>query len=383
MISRRRRQGNGITASKVVCAIVFCLFTFPYIFYYQTDILAVSQHVLSGGATHYNRDIGAVVITAVLLLLQMAVAALTRLSGSRHALTYFPSMLILAIATSPDFESDGSIGFGVWTVLAPLLFVAWILEVFVARRVPYGRPSGKGMSARALWVNTLTMCAMFMFVGVTGNSDDVYHYRMRAENCLLHGDIDGALETGANSLRTDSNLTMLRAYALAQKGALAEELFTYPVSGKGRNLIPMTTGTYCLMYPTDSIYRFLGARPAAGMTAEAYLRTLLRSRKATAAVRDYLLCACLIDRDLDSFAQLLPKFYDTNGHLPRHYREALTLYTHLRSNPSVTYHDDVTSTDFKDLQALEKQYADWQERKLAVFDHYSGTYWWYYEYAAK
>ncbi len=383
MISRRRRQDNGITASKVVCAIAFCLFTFPYIFYYQTDILAVSQHVLSGGATHYNRDIGAVVITAVLLLLQMAVAALTRLSGSRHALTYFPSMLILAIATSPDFESDGCKGFGVWTVLAPVLFVAWILEVFVARRVPYGRPSGKGMSARALWVNTLTMCAMFMFVGVTGNSDDVYHYRMRTESCLLHGDIDGALEAGANSLRTDSNLTMLRAYALAQKGALAEELFTYPVSGKGRDLVPMPTGTYCLMYPTDSIYRFLGAKPAAGMTAEAYLRALLRSRKATAAVRDYLLCACLIDRDLDSFAQLLPKFYDTNGHLPRHYREALTLYTHLRSNPSVTYHDDVTSTDFKDLQALEKQYADWQERKLAVFDHYSGTYWWYYEYAAK
>ena len=383
MISRRRRQDNGITAPKVVCAIAFCLFTFPYLFYYQTDILAVSQHVLSGGATHYNRSIGAVVITAVLLLLQIAVAALTRLSGSRHALTYFPSMLILAIATSLDIFPDGSIGFGVWTVLAPVLFVAWILEVFVAGRVPYGRPSGKGLSARAIWVNAIAMCAMFVFVGITGCGNDVYHYRMRAENCLLHGDTDGALAAGAKSLRTDSNLTMLRAYALARKGTLAEELFTYPVSGKGRDLVPMPTGSYCLMYPTDSIYRFLGARPAAGMTAEAYLRALQSSGKASAAVRDYILCARLIDRDLDGFARLLPQFYDTNGHLPRHYREALTLYTHLRSNPSVTYHDDVTATDFKDLQALEKQYADWQERKLAVFDHYSGTYWWYYEYAAK
>ncbi len=383
MISRRRRQGNGITASKVVCAIAFCLFTFSYLFYYQADILAVSQHALSGGTTHYNRDIGAVAITAVLLLLQTAVAALTRLSGSRHALTYFPSLLILAIATSLVFDLDGWKGCGVWTGLAPLLLAVWLLAVFAARRVPYGRPSGKGMSARALWVNTLTMCAMFVFVGATGNSGDVYHYRARAESRLLHGDTDGALEAGAESLHTDSNLTMLRAYALAQKGTLAENLFTYPVSGKGQDLIPMPTGTHCLMYPTDSIYRFLGARPAAGMTAEAYLRALLRSRKATAAVRDYILCACLIDRDLDSFARLLPRFYDTDGHLPRHYREALTLYTHLRSNPSVTYHDDVTATDFKDLQTLEKQYADWQERKLAVFDHYSGTYWWYYEYAAE
>lgn len=383
MISRRQRRGKGITTARVVCAVAYCLFTFSYLFFYQTDSLAVSQHVLSDGATHYNRYVGAVVITVVLLLLQMVVAALTRLSGSRHALTYFPSMLILAIVTSPVFNLDGSNGLDVWIWLAPLLLILWLLAVFMARSIPYGRPSGKGLSARALWVNVLTLCAMFVFVGATGNSNDVYHYRTQAESCLLHHDIDGALAAGAKSQHTDSNLTMLRAYALAQKGTLAEELFTYPVSGKGQDLVPMPTGTYCLMYPTDSIYRFLGARPATGLTTEAYLRALLISKKATETVRDYILCACLIDRDLDRFAQLLPKFYDINGHLPRHYREALTLYTHLRSNPSVTYHDDVTATDFKDLQALEKQYANWQERKLAVFDHYSGTYWWYYEYAAK
>lgn len=359
------------------------MFAFCYLFFYQADILAVSQHVLSDGATSYNRTLGAIIITVALQLLQLAVAFLTKLSGCRHAITYFPSLLILAIITSMDIRPDGSAGFGAWLWAAPLLIAAWAGAVYVAREMPYGLPSGKGISAREIWTNTFTLCAMFIFTGATGSSDDVFHYRMRAENRLLHCDIDGALAAGERSLRTDSNLTMLRAYALARKGQLGESLFAYPVNCKGSDLLPLSAETRCMMYPQDSIYKFLGARPAASMTTVSYLNALLHGNKAAPAVKDYLLCVCLVDRDLDSFARLLPKFYDTNGKLPRHYREALTLYSHLRSNPSVTYHDDITATDFKDLQTLEKQYPDPQERKLAIFDHYYGTYWYYYEYGQK
>lgn len=384
MNSQRKNPSDGTTTAKVVCAVVFCMFAFSYLFFYQADILAVSQYTLSGGATHYNRTVGAIIITVVLMLLQVGVAFLTKLSGSHHAITYFPSLLILAMLTSMDAKTDGNAGFGAWLWATPLFIAAWIGVVAIAKKIPYGVSSGKGLSTRTIWTNVFTLCAMFIFTGAIGSSNDVFHYRMRAENCLLHNDVDGALAAGAKSLHTDGNLTMLRAYALARKGQLGESLFTYPVNCKGSDLLPLSSETTrCLMYPNDSIYRFLGARPSANMTTESYLKALLRSKRATSAVKDYLLCACLIDRDLDSFAQLLSKFYDTNGHLPRHYREALTLYTHLRSNPSITYHDDVTATDFKDLQTLEKQYSNPQERKLAIFDHYNGTYWYYYEYGGK
>lgn len=33
----------------------FLLFTFLYLFEYQADVLAVTQHVLAHGVTHYNR----------------------------------------------------------------------------------------------------------------------------------------------------------------------------------------------------------------------------------------------------------------------------------------------------------------------------------------
>ena len=66
--------------------------------------------------------------------------------------------------------------------------------------------------------------------------------------------------------------------------------------------------------------------------------------------------------------------------LPRHYREAMTLYTHLRSKPVMVYHNSVMEEDWKNLQELEAEYPDLTERKGRVEEHYRGTYWYYYEY---
>ena len=76
---------------RVMCAVVFFVFTFCYLYFYQADVLAMAQHVLSGGKTRYNSLIGAVLITLVLYLLQLLVFAVTRLYKRAHALTYFPS----------------------------------------------------------------------------------------------------------------------------------------------------------------------------------------------------------------------------------------------------------------------------------------------------
>jgi hypothetical protein len=67
-------------------------------------------------------------------------------------------------------------------------------------------------------------------------------------------------------------------------------------------------------------------------------------------------------------------------HLPKHYREALTLYCHSRSNPVVTYSVPVVEEDFANYQELKKQYQDPMERKTRVSEEYRGTYWYYYEY---
>ena len=181
-------------------------------------------------------------------------------------------------------------------------------------------------------------------------------------------------------METDANLTMIRIYALAKERELGEKLFAYPITGNSNDIVPMPSGTGCLLYPNDSIYKFLGAKPLRDMSVMSYLNALQKKRLASDNVKDYILCGYLIDKKLDAFAHTLPIFYAIDDKLPRYYKEALILYRHLRANPFVVYHNDVMDTDYNDLQELEKRHNTQKVRKDAVYAQYHDTYWWYYEY---
>ena len=140
------------------------------------------------------------------------------------------------------------------------------------------------------------------------------------------------------------------------------------------------------MYPVDSLYRFLGAKPSGKMTTSRYLELMQqRDSVVNLKVADYQLCGLLIDKKLDAFAKALVTYYSKEDtllidNLPKHYREAMTLYSRLRSKPIVVYHNAVMDEDWKNLQELEAQYSDPSERKGRVEEQYRGTYWYYYEY---
>ena len=368
---------------RMVCAILFCGFTFVYLYFYQADMLAVAQHILSGGATTYDGLIGAVIITAVLQLVQVGIFSVMPLSGNFHALTYFPSALLLALLASMEPAEGGIVGLGFAWWLAILLLLLWGGACIMLLRLPEASAwsgSPTFLLSASAWRNLLCMALLFLFIGLAGNNDAVMHYRMKAEVCLTEDDPKGATAVGRRSHEADAGLTMLRFFALAREGRLADELFKYPVCGTSGDMIPLPGGAECLLYPADSIYKFLGAKPARPMAARLYLHALLRTGLASDAVKDYLLCGYLVDRDIDAFAKALPSFYEISDKLPLHYREALTLYTHLRANPVVVYHNDVMDTDYEDLQRLERMHNQREARKNALHSQYAGTYWWYYEY---
>lgn len=80
------KKKNSTTTMRVVCAIAFLLFTFFYLYDYQADLLTMAQHVLSGGKTVYNRNLGAILITIVLSLVSFGVYVFTGLTRRNHAL---------------------------------------------------------------------------------------------------------------------------------------------------------------------------------------------------------------------------------------------------------------------------------------------------------
>ena len=376
-------QGNSIV--RWTCAIAFLLFAFLWLFRFQADVLAAMQYVMSDGRTQYHPLVGAVVITLLLQLVQLLVYRFAfRLTNRGHALTYFPSMLILALISAVNTDIAESYSWGFWWVLIFLALAAWVGVCMVVHYVQNVEPDRNvtDFFSRPMWINMLVLFFMMIGVAAIGNTNAVFHYRMHAETCLLQGDYKGALDTGWESLESDANLQMIRMYAMAQRGELGDRLFHYPIVGNSNVMLPTSGETSFVRYPVDSLYHVFGAKPARRMLPNTYLK-LLADRSSLA--KDYLLCGLLIDRRLDAFVTSLQQFYAVGDslnadRLPKHYREALTLYCHSRRHPVLLYRNAVMEEDYRNLQELERKYPDDTERKGKVEDWYGNTYWYYYKY---
>ena len=367
---------------RMMCAIVFVLFTWGWLYFFQADALAMTQHVLSGGLTHYNRLVGAIIITAVLMILQHIVNGVTKLNKRFHALTYVPSMLLLAMLTDVSQTIDKGISLSRSFGLVAFFAVAWgVLIFFVRQYENVVKEFHIPFFSRSMWLNMLMMVAMITCVAWIGNTNAVFQYRMKVEGHLMRGEYHQARKVGQKSLESDADLMMLRMYALARCNELGEHLFEYPITGNSSQILPTSGKTKMLLCPTDSIYKFMGARPAVPMEPERYLAMLQRRDSVNhIAIADYLLCGYLIDKQLDRFAQEISHYYPLNAQLPKHYREALTLYTHSRSNPSVVYQVPEVEENYANYQELKKQYRDPMEQKTRVSEEYRGTYWYFYDY---
>jgi hypothetical protein len=371
---------NDTAVIKICCAVFFLLFTFIYVYAYQADILAMTQHVLSHGATHYDRTIGALLITLFVWLVHALTYAVAHLRRSCYALTYFPAFLILGILTdvTPNLGRDGYWGNWVWGF--PLILVFYAFVVYICRQLESIEQDDHhvGLFSRLSWVNMLIMLLSAFMTCSIGSSDEVFHWRMRAENSIMQHRYDDALEGGALEEETDSSLTLLRIWALSEKGQLGDRLFTYPVVGGSAASMPNGTTVRLLMVPEDSLYRYLGVKFKQRLSAVTYLEKIHEKGYAKQPAHDWLLTAYLLDCNLEKFVATLPKFYSVNDSLPLHFREALTLYTHLKEHPSLEYHQSVMDTDFDDYSSLSRKYTNRQQRYTALRDSYGKTYWFYY-----
>ena len=383
MINNNNVLRNGTITTRIVCAVCFLVFSFLWLFWFQADLLAVAQHTLSGGVTHYDRTVGASIITFVLFLLQLAVHAITRLSRRTHALTYVPSFLALAFLSDINVSSSNVVEVGrLWWLLV-IIFVLWVGVVWLAKQVLPFNDSDKqptGLFSARTWMNLVQMAVMMLFVAASGNTNAVLHFRAHAETALLRGDNREAMRVGWESLETDTQLMMLRAFALSREGLMGEKLFCYPIVGSGADLLPMNEAP--LIFPADSIWKHLGGKPASPMNEGKFYHLLELDSLATPAVADYVLCGKLIDRDLKGFVRLLPKYYGQASTLPRHYREALVLYNHLNAakpgGVAHYYEDEALEQEYEQLQELLAQYPEGSEKKLKMLEVYRNTYWYYY-----
>lgn len=365
---------------RILCAILFYTFVFIYLYIYQQDLLMLTQHLCSGGTTQYHPIIGTSTIIIVLALLQFGVGRLLRSFSILYALSYVPSFIVLAALTGIQLQANGYT-FGVWPYMLPIGLTLYALIIYILMRINIETKSMFHYTQQTIIIsNTLILLIGFLFTGLTSNSSAALHTQLKVERLISQKQYDEALDVLKQANDNSPSLTMLTAYTLSLKGQLPEKFFTYAVAKGAQNLTPDSLNTRMAFYPEGRLFQHISVYTKQRMGAQRYLDYLYRHNLGKRPFTDYYLMALLLDKKIDAFVALLPTLYDVHGPLPTHYREALLLYTHLRTNPSIIFHSNVMDADFQDFQTLESKYLDPKVRRNAMRDTYGNTYWYYYLY---
>ena len=157
----------------ILSAIIFCVFVFCLIFFFQDENIAVAQNVLSGGKTVYRPIVGALLITIFLYALQRLVFFLLPVRGRLHALTYLPSFLALMLIV--DIASCIAVGSTCWHLLfaVPIaLFVLYFLYNELVKYIKFYRQRGRSpLLSRDTWINLVLIVAMMIPTILIGSVD--------------------------------------------------------------------------------------------------------------------------------------------------------------------------------------------------------------------
>lgn len=403
-------------------------------FFYQSDVLALAQHIWSGGETHYNDIVGAVLITAVLFIIQLGVGTVVRLPHRAYAVSFAPSLILLGVLTSASLQADNTMSVSFWAVVASFLligvgFAMKLLSDYASCESPLHSTS---VVSQAAWYNYGLLCVLMLVTFCMGNNDRKLHAQLRLERNAMERFYTDALEVAPKE--GNASMTLVRAYVLGRRGELGERLFEYPLSCGSRALLPSKDASVStLLMPDSLIWRSLGGYPKQEVKdVRLFLRVLEKHHMARPSVDDYLLTSYLLDRDLTGFAREAVRIYDFRTQqekdeemeviekkrkrlariigekeaadsirpvegitpagysiksldsLPKHFQEALVLYTHLHSQRVLTYTNSAMDVDYEDFLKLQRT----RKKSKAEYDNamksaYFGTYWWYYYQGAK
>ena len=297
------------------------------------------------------------------------------------ALSYFPSCLLLGVLTDVghDVYHGGGIS-GIWGWLLPLALVlyvgvAWLLGRVARLCLNPEIPDGVVVNSNLFIL--LMLC--FMTVGV-GNDNVHFHHELQVEEALRRQDYGGALQVAGKTMDPSRNLTALRAYAMSRQGTMGENLFHYPQLYGAAGVLMGTDNGKALRLNADSLYVYLGDKPALGEPALTFFRRICHEETGNNTTLDYYLSALLLEKKLDEFVRAFDELYTVRDSIPYYYRQALFLDS--KMHPSAV-------TDSADV-ALEELWGKYQQKQQELSGQrgeanymrreFGDTYWWYYQY---
>ena len=222
---------------------------------------------------------------------------------------------------------------------------------------------------------------LISLVGTLSNSEENFKRETKVMSFYNNGDVSKALNVGKVSLTASRELTAMRAYILAAEGKLGECVFEYPQLYASDGLLPPVQRTSPLV--PDSVYSLFGAVPLEGEPATAFLSRVASCDSATTAAKEYYLTSLLLEKKLIEFKKAVFSMCDSVAvdRLPKHYREALMLYTDVSGSDEFAVCDTAMHDRLVELRVMEAEYSDVFVRSNYVRRKFGDTYWWYFLYS--
>ncbi len=387
------------TAITVICLMLFVAYSIYLFVGHQSRIVELANFIANGCTTDMPYDTESSVWIASLLGTALCIIPALLLLRSLHfpiymkALAFLPSYVLLGLITGISPLSVDATENGI-PILSTIIFML-ISVVAVLYSQVYHEDRGEHATLfNYLAGNILFSCVGIVFCMALTNTDSQLHLQQSLAQAVYRKDYTYANTIPPGETITNNTIMALRVLCLSKQGCMADKLFSIGGLNGSSSLLPDSTPS-ALVYNTpkmvynqlqavpinfnNDVRRFLQKATERRMIALQDTATTLCDSLRARPLMDYYLCALLLDRDLPSFVNELPRFYAQDTTLPRHYSEAIAMYyaedslaVRFAVNPSM---DSI----YKEYTLLKQSNSDRPSlQHKACADAYPNTYWNYY-----
>lgn len=412
------RTRQAVQTINFVCCLLFILLGYIYLYFFQGDLMSMTQHILSHGRTTYHIRTYTFIIVSILTTLGLFLNRYLNLPIRAKSLAWFPSCWILGLITRVSLKIPGiqtSPSSVWWYVFGAIVFLICLI---FARLYNQNRNENSSFST-LLGPNLALLSLCFSFVFATGNTNRQIHEELCLEQYAFEEEYDKIIRLTSNHGHLTRPMMYLRVYALSKQDKLGDELFSHPNLLNSDAILPQLRDSLRPYNLPRLLRQHLGGMPIHDMSTTNFLRYITADTLCSESSRQYLLSALLLDRNLDEYRDSLISIYVPNdtltllsqkqshnnrwqkkeldlprtvniANLPKHYAEALVLCNNLLSNRALQNSNynikqnvlfvPTDTTYKKQLELFLSKYSssDKNNPNEEFVNEFKNTYWYYY-----
>jgi hypothetical protein len=387
---------RAATVINFMCLLLFVAYSCYIYLRYQYGVVALTYFVQSEqsfvSSTSNSTWISALLGTTLALIPALVIMRCMHFSVRFKALMFLPSYVVLGLLTgiSPQsvYSTENTIPI-LSTVL--LLLLSFLLIVF--SQFYHERRNEHSSFFNYFWSNALLSSLGIFFTICITNTDRPLHVQLSMAHALHEEDYASIERISNGETSTNNTITAIQALALSKQDKIADNLFALPYLKGSASLFPDSNPASCLYHTPTLLYTHLRAVPVGRVgNVRLFLEKAVAQRQLsvlpTAAdsvknkpLIDYYLCSLLLDKDLKGFAANLSKYYSQSTTLPRHYREALSLYYSLDIEEKRQFLDTEMDSLYNEYSKILHEHKNSLAlRQKACVVACPHTYWNYYHF---